>query len=110
MERDLESATALHADDYELIPPSGALLTKSAYLDAIGDGTLRYDAFEPSGPVRCRMQGDTAILRYLARVVVSWDGGRDETMLWHTDYWERRDGRWQAVWSHASRRAVPDPD
>ena len=107
---DMAAAVALHADAYELIPPSGLPLTRSAYLESIGAGTLRYDTFEPSGPVRCRLQGETAILRYIARVVVTWDGGSDDTILWHTDYWERRDGRWQAVWSHASRLARPDPD
>jgi hypothetical protein len=24
-------------------------------------------------------------------------------MFWHTDIYEKRDGHWQAVWSHATR-------
>ena len=103
VERDIDAAAALHGDDYELITPGGAVMSKSAYLDAIAAGTLRYDVFEPSGPIRARVRPDSAILRYLARVHVAWDGGYDETELWHTDYWERRGDRWQAVWSQATR-------
>ena len=99
----MDTAAALHGDDYELITPGGAVMSKSAYLDAIAAGELRYDRFEPSGPIRARVQTDSAILRYVARVLVTWDGGHDDTELWHTDYWERRGDRWQAVWSHATR-------
>jgi hypothetical protein len=31
------------------------------------------------------------------------DGSLDTGTMWHTDYYERREGRWQVVWSHATR-------
>ena len=106
VEHDLETAAALHAEDYELITPGGAVLTRSDYLDAIATGNLRYDVFEPSGPIRARVHAESAILRYRARVHVAWEGGSDVAELWHTDYWERRGERWQAVWSQATPTSV----
>ena len=102
--RDLETAEALHADDYELITPSGATYTKRRYLDSIAADELRYQVFEAASPVRVRIHGNAAILRYEVRIDVGFGKGEvDADRYWHTDYWERRDGRWQAVWSQATR-------
>jgi phage baseplate assembly protein W len=101
---DRATAEALHADDYELITPSGSTYSKRAYLDGIATGALRYQVFEAASPVRVRVQGDTAILRYEVRIDIGFaPGERDAARCWHTDYWERRGGRWQAVWSQATR-------
>jgi len=111
VERDMATAEAIHADDYELIPPSGRTLTKRSYLDPIASGEFRYQVFEAASPVRVRVRGDTAIVRYQARIDVGFGPAeRDIDLFWHTDYWERREGRWQAVWSQATRiarRGVP---
>ena len=101
--RDLDRARALHAEDYQLITPGGGTLTKAEYLDGIASGELRYDLFEPSSPIRARVGPDRAIVRYRVHVVIDFPGGRDDAELWHTDYWERREDGWQAVWSHATR-------
>ena len=100
---DMEIAEALHADDYELITPGGATYSKREYLDGIASGSLRYHVFEAASPVRARVKGDTAILRYHVRIDIGFaPGQRDAALFWHTDYWERRDGQWQAVWSQAT--------
>jgi hypothetical protein len=60
--------------------------------------------FEPESEIRVRVVGDAAILRYRARIDIRFAGeGRDHGSFWHTDYYERRDRRWQAVWSQATR-------
>jgi hypothetical protein len=111
--RDKGTAEALHAEDYELITPGGRVYTKRGYLDGIASGELRYEVFEAASPVRVRVQGDSAILRYEVRIDIGFGrGDHDAGLFWHTDYWERRDGQWQAVWSHATRiaaREVPAP-
>src|SRR5262245_25073940 len=99
---DIDAADPLHADDYELVTPSGRTMSKAAYLDAIATGSLQYAIFEPVSEVRVRVVGETAILRYRATIDLTPDGG-DPMTVWHTDYYERRDGRWQAVWSQATR-------
>ncbi len=100
---DLELARTFHADDYELITPGGARVDRDAYLDGVASGELHYRVFEPASDIRVRRNGDVAVLRYEARIEMHMVDGVDRGLFWHTDVYERRDGRWQAVWSHATR-------
>jgi hypothetical protein len=108
--RDVETAEQLHADDYELVPPHGLPLSKREYLDAIASGALRYSVFEPASEIRVRPLGDgAAALRYRARILIHGeDGSSDAGLFLHTDIYEARDGRWQAVWSQATRISPSD--
>jgi hypothetical protein len=103
VDADLATADALHAADYQLITPGGAALTKSEYLGGIADGTLDYRTFEAVSDVALRTFADVCVLRYRARIEILVAGTLDEGLFWHTDTYERRDGRWQAVWSQATR-------
>jgi len=101
---DVEAARPLHADDYELITPGGRQLTKHAYLDLIASEDFTYETFEPASPLRVRLFDQMAVARYQARIVVrDGEGDRDAGLFWHTDIWELRGDRWQAVWSQATR-------
>lgn len=100
---DLSLAERLHADDYELITPGGATMSKRAYLDGIRSGDLDYAVFEPVSDIRVRMYAEAAILRYRVRIEIDIGGARDEGTFWHTDAYEKRGGQWQAVWSQATR-------
>lgn len=106
---DIETAERLHADDYELVTPSGRTLSKATYLGAVSDGSLRYVVFEPASEVRVRIAGDTAVLRYRATIDFEPVDQSSPVTVWHTDYYERRDGRWQAVWSQATQIAGSPP-
>lgn len=103
VERDLRRADELHAVDYELVPPGGRPLSREAYLGSVEQGDLRYEVFEAASPVAVRLYPDAGALRYQARIVVHGPGWSDRGLFWHTDLWERRDGRWQATWSQATR-------
>lgn len=93
-----------HAPDYQLITPGGAALSKDEYLGQVAAGTLEYRRFEPLGDVAVLMLGpDAAAVRYEAGIEAHFPGGTDADRFWHTDIYERRDGRWQAVWSQATR-------
>jgi hypothetical protein len=99
----MAAAGALHAEDYQLVTPGGATLSKSEYLGGIADGSLRYRRFEPDGEVAVRFWGSAAALRYEVVIEVDADGTPFHDRCWHTDIYELRDGRWVAVWSHATR-------
>ena len=103
VDADMATASALHADDYQLITPSGRALTKAEYLDGVASNELNYLAFEPISEVAVWGDDRIALLRYVARIEIQ--GGDDLARLtcWHTDSYEKRDGRWQAVWSQATR-------
>jgi hypothetical protein len=103
VDADIGTADLLHAHDYQLIPPGGAPLSKAAYLRGIEDGTIRYRRFEPDGEVKVRLWGSAAALRYEVNIEVVADGTAYRDRCWHTDIYERRDGRWVAVWSQATR-------
>ena len=100
---DLLVAEGLHADDYELITPGGATLSKREYLDGIASGELDYSVFEALSEIRVRLYDKAAILRYRVRIEIVFDGGRDAGNFWHTDAYELRGDQWQAVWSQATR-------
>ena len=96
-------AERLHADDYELITPGGGTLSKRDYLDSIASGDLDYLVFEPTSEIRVRVYDRGAILRYRVRIEILVNGAIDSGNFWHTDAYELRDNRWQAVWSQATR-------
>jgi hypothetical protein len=99
---DVETARRLHADDFQLVNPSGATLSKDQYLEQIASGELDYVLWEP-GPMEVRRYGDAAVLRYQAQAQAVFAGQKTPLRrFWHTDVYERRNGRWQAVWSQAT--------
>ena len=107
---DMDLARTMHADDYELITPGGRPLSRDEYLGDLESGEMRYEVFEAASPIRTRVAGPGAgLVRYQARIRVRFDDGVDAGVFWHTDYYEHRDGRWQAVWSHATRIRAQDP-
>jgi Domain of unknown function (DUF4440) len=103
VERDMPVALALHADEYQLITPGGATESKHDYLGGIEAGRLDYHVFQAVSEVAVRAAGDAAILRYQAQIEIAVAGQMDAGLFWHTDYYELRDERWQAVWSQATR-------
>jgi ketosteroid isomerase-like protein len=100
VERDMDRAAELHADDFELVTPSGRTLSKAEYLEGVRTHDIDYWRWE-AGEIAVRVQGDMAVIRYPAEMTFrDADGPRYRTV--HTDLYERRDGRWQVVWSQAT--------
>lgn len=104
VERDMPTARRLHAEDYQLVTPRGATLSKSDYLDSIASGELRYDRFEPVSDIQVlRGSGDIAVLRYQCAIDVVSTPDHFVATCWHTDCYRFDDETgWQAVWSHAT--------
>lgn len=103
VDADLTTARRLHADDFQLITPTGTPLTKDEYLDDIAAGEPDYIGWE-AGDISVRLHGDLAVIRYKD---VRFDvdaGGRPvhRGPMYHTNVYERRGGEWLAVWSQAS--------
>lgn len=102
VDADVSLADQLHADDFQLVTPSGDTYTKSEYLRDIASGEVDYLLWEPLD-VDVRVRGDAGCVRYhsILEIVVA---GRKigPSRYWHTDYYERRDGNWQVIWSQAT--------
>jgi hypothetical protein len=103
VEGDVDAADPLHAEDFQLVTPSGTTYTKAEYLTLVRSGDIDYLVWEPL-EMRVSARGDAGCLRYRARLEgIFWGEPSDPDEYWHTDYYERRDGRWQVVWSHATQ-------
>jgi hypothetical protein len=102
VEADMTVAERLHADDFQLIKPFGATLTREDYLGAVASGAIDYLEWEPD-TIDVRLYGEAAIIRYMARLVIVAFGQRmPPARFWHTDAYELHDGQWQVVWSQAT--------
>jgi hypothetical protein len=93
---DLDTARRLHADDFELVNPLGETVSKEAYIDS-GDA-FAYTAWKPVSPIRVRVHGDSAVIRYQSEIELHGTRGH----YWHTDLYENRNGQWQIVWSQTT--------
>jgi hypothetical protein len=93
---DYDVAQKLHADDFELINPLGETVSREAYIDS-GDA-FAYTIWKPISPIRVRVHGDSAVIRYESDLEIHGSRGH----YWHTDLYEKRDGQWQIVWSQAT--------
>lgn len=102
VDADMAAAGPLHADDYQLITPNGCALSKQDYLGGIAAGRLRYRVFEPVSQIAVWGSAQIALLRYTARISIAEGAGQADLTCWHTDCYEFRNGRWQAVWSQAT--------
>jgi len=95
--QDMDAVDRLHAPEYQLVTPAGAVFTRERYLSAIAAEPF-YAKWEP-GEMSVRVSRGMAIVRYQARL--QFPSGR-VVMCWHTDSYEKRDGQWQAIWSRAT--------
>lgn len=99
---DVALARQFHADDFQLIAPTGLSLSRDAYLGAIATGRIKYLSWQPA-EMAVRLYGASAVIRYRAQLEVVFDGHTVPLSdYWHTDAYEHRDGRWMVVWSQAT--------
>jgi hypothetical protein len=102
VEADMGVANELHADDFELITPSGRVLSRDQYLGDISSGETDYLLWEPDPEIRVRLYDQMAVIRYWSHIEIIARGQKGSFRAWHTDAYERRNGRWQVVWSQAT--------
>ena len=75
VEADLALADQLHADDFQLITPSGDSLSKESYLEQLASGEVDCLVWEPEN-IEARVHGDAACLRYRSTIEIIV-GGRE---------------------------------
>ena len=102
VEGNMEVARKLHADDFQLINPLGGTLSKEQYLGGVASGEINYLVWEP-GSIAVRVYGEAALIRYQSELEIVVQGRKvPRQRYWHTDSYEKREGRWQVVWSQAT--------
>lgn len=108
VEVDLATARRIHSEDFQLINPAGAPLSKQEYLGALESGQLDYVGWE-AGDITVKLYGDAAVIRYRDH---RFDVNAGSSVvhrgpMYHTNVYERRGGEWQIVWSQASGIITP---
>lgn len=102
VEANMEVVRQLHADDFQLINPLGQSLSKEQYLGGIASGDLDYLVWEPES-IEVRLYDQAAVIRYQSQLEIVVQGQKvPRQRYWHTDSYEKRNGRWQVVWSQAT--------
>ena len=98
----------MHADDFQLITPAGAALTRDEYLRVIESGQLNYVGWD-AGEIIVKLHGNVAVIRYqdVRFDVNAGDRVVHRGPMYHTNVYERHGGRWQVVWSQASGVITP---
>lgn len=102
---------ALHAVDFQVVPPPGFPLSREEYLAAVASGDIDYHEFKPISPIDVRLYGQAAVLTYMSHIDIVVSGiGHVAHDAWHTYVYEKRAGRWQAVWEQATAiGGIPEP-
>lgn len=99
----MEVARQVHADDFQLVTPLGAVFSKEEYLGAVAAGIIHYLAMELESTSDVRMYHDVALIRYRSQIEVEVQGQKyPRAPYWFTDAYEKRDGQWQIVWSQGT--------
>ncbi len=102
--KDVETLRRLHADDFEMVNPGGQAVSKPEYLNGLGAGFIEYRLWEPASDIDVRVYGDGAVLHYRSHIEMAVQGeAQPRQSFWQTEVYEKRDGRWQAVLSQATR-------
>ena len=92
----------LLAPDYRLQNSSGQVQDKASFIaDQLAPG-YRLDPFRIEEPVE-RVMGDAALLGGVATLTGTAEGKPYKVRLRFVDVWQKRDGRWQVVFSQATR-------
>lgn len=106
VERRVDLAANIHADDFQLITPVGMSFSKEQYLGAIAAGALVYNAWSPK-QIEVRLYGKVAVIRYQSSMEVTFGPHHiPRAEYWHTDLYEKRGEAWQVVWSQATEVRV----
>ena len=103
VDADLDDADTLYAADFRNINAAGAAQSAEEYLGSVRSGAHVYSVLEPASAIDVRLYGDGAVVTYRSRVDLLSGGNRITGIGWHTEVYERREGRWQLVWSQTTQ-------
>ena len=89
VDTDLQTVERLHAEDFQLITPGGAALSKADYLGGVASGVTNHRVWEVDSPIDVPIFDRVAILRYRSILHMMYRGnGLGQDRFWHTDGYE----------------------
>ncbi|MBI4477813.1 MAG: DUF4440 domain-containing protein [Acidobacteria bacterium] len=100
---DVATLDALLAGDWTITHGDGTIDTKVQYLADLRSGARKFD-FVKEDEFSVRLHGDTAVAAGLTTSKVMYKGQPTGGALRFTRVYVKRNGRWQMIVSHATRR------
>ena len=100
---DAEAIGKFLADNWEIIDPDGNIIDKRRFLSVIKAGTLTHDLME-SSEINVRSYGDSAVVTALTKSKGKFAGQEFTTEERATDFFVKRNGRWQCVFSQLTTK------
>lgn len=91
------------ADNWEIIDPDGKVIDKPRFLSVIKSGTLTHQLME-SSEMNVRSYGDSAVVTALTKSKGKFAGQEFTTEERATDFFVKRNGRWQCVFSQLTAK------
>jgi hypothetical protein len=98
---DTVKAGQLLAPDFQQINVAGVAGSRSDYLANVG-GAVDFVKLASVSAIRVRVYGNAAVARFQEAFEVVAGPARLKHLGWTTDLFERRQGRWQLVWSQST--------
>jgi ketosteroid isomerase-like protein len=95
---DAETIGKFLADDWVIVDPDGGIIDRTRFLDVIKSGMLTHELME-SEDQTVRSYGDSAVLTALTKTKAKFAGQGFTTQERATDFFVKRNGRWQCVFS-----------
>jgi ketosteroid isomerase-like protein len=86
------------SDDWMIIDPDGGVIDKARFLGVIKSGMLTHELMESSDS-QIRVYGDSAIVTAITKTKGKFAGQPLATEERATDFFVKRNGRWQCVFS-----------
>ena len=106
VEANVDVARQLHADDFQLINPRDETFSKDQYLGGIASGEFDYLVWEPES-IEVRVYGEGAVIRYRSQLEIVFHGQKVTLRrYWHTDSYQKRNGRWQVASRHLGSTSI----
>ena len=101
---DVVSLGKLLADDWTVTHGDGTINTKAEYLADLKSGARKFFGDVKQDDFTVRIYGDTAVAAGVSDSKVEYKGKPSGGALRFTRVYVKRDGRWQMIVSHATRR------
>ena len=92
---DVPELVRIWTDDYMLINPQGAIVTKAQRIANFSSGNTDVSVIDSEREITVRVYGDMAIVQNLSTLRGQFNGVPTATDLRGTFVWVRRKGRWQ---------------
>ena len=92
---DVPELVRIWTDDYTLINPQGAIVTKAQRIANFSSGNTDVSVIDSEREITVRVYGDMAIVQNLSTLRGQFNGVPTATDLRGTFVWVRREGRWQ---------------